>query len=285
MGPSIAQAIHEASEVLRQAGVSDAGMDARSLLAHVLGCDRTFLITHGNEPVSTAAEKEFTEFVSRRAAGEPLQYLTGLQAFYNLEFQVTRDVLIPRPETELLVEVALGLLSTLPQGPFVCDVGTGSGCIAISLLHELPHLKALAVDVSPAALRIARTNAARHDVGDRLLLMASDCFAALNARPVFSLIVSNPPYIADRALADLQREVRDHEPLLALMAGPDGLAVVRRLLAQAADYLIDGGHFLFEIGFDQHQAVKDLIQPAVWELLEIHEDLQGIPRTVALRKK
>jgi release factor glutamine methyltransferase len=285
MGPSIAQAMLEATHSLREAGVDEARQDAALLLAHILGRDRTFLITRSQDPLSNEHWITFTEFVARRAAGEPLQYITGRQAFFNLDFAVSKDVLIPRPETELLVEVALSLLSTTERAPFICDVGTGSGCIAISLLHEIKQAKAIGIDVSPAALRIASVNAQSNDVSDRLQLLESDCFAALKPGPAFSMIVSNPPYVTETALPELQREVLDYEPHLALAAGADGLSIIRRLLGEAPDYVIDGGWFLFEIGFDQHDAVRDLIDSRIWDIEGIHKDLQGIPRIVALRKK
>ncbi len=192
--------------------------------------------------------------------------------------------MIPRPETELLVEKALELVST-EAGPVICDVGTGSGCIAITLLHELPHARGMAIDVSPDAIEVAKRNASTHSVSERLDFVVSDCFAGLNRKsPVFDLVVSNPPYVSARELVGLQREVRDYEPHLALAAGADGLSIIRRLLIDAGPYLKSGGHFLFEIGLNQHQAVEQLVDPGLWKLLDIYSDLQGIPRTVALEK-
>jgi release factor glutamine methyltransferase len=223
------------------------------------------------------------EFVGRRAAGEPLQYITGFQDFYGREFRVTPDVLIPRPETELLVEAALEVNTT--DNAFICDVGTGSGCIAITLLCEIPGARAVAVDKSAAALEIARDNAAKQAVVDRAVFVVSDCFDALDPREYqFDLIVSNPPYVSESALAGLQREVRDHEPLVALTPGVDGLSVIRRLLTQAPAYLKPKGHLLMEIGFDQGEAVRSLVDEGVWCLVEVHPDLQGIPRIVVLEK-
>lgn len=281
----MAQAVVEASQVLHQAGVPEARREAGSLLAHALRCDRAFMITHAGDTLSPEVKRTFKKLVERRAAGEPLQYITGRQAFFNLDFEVTPDVLIPRPETELLVETALDLLPTADDEAFICDVGTGSGCVAISVLHERPRARAVGLDVSLPALRVARKNSLRLLVNDRFTLAASDCLAAVKAGPVFSMIVSNPPYVTERALPDLQREVRDHEPRLALEAGADGLAVIRRLLQQAPSVLAANGYLLFEIGFDQGDTVKQLIDETCWEVLEIHQDLQAIPRTVALRKK
>jgi release factor glutamine methyltransferase len=282
---SIARAIVEAAQILRRAGVPEARREAASLLEHVTGHDRTFMITHAETALSSADVRRLRELVERRAAGEPLQYIKGYQEFYGLDFEVTPDVLIPRPETELLVETALELLDKTPRPARLCDVGTGSGCISISILHERPAIQAVGVDISWAALRVAARNAARHNVHERLALIASDCFAALDSRRAkFSMIVSNPPYITEDALRDLQREVRDHEPRVALTPGGDGFSIIQRLLTDAPRFLEAGGYLLLEIGFDQHEQVGNLIDHQVWELLAIHEDLQGIPRTVALRK-
>jgi release factor glutamine methyltransferase len=284
---SIAQATLEATQVLRRAGVPEARREAASLLAHVIARDRAYIMTHAERLLPASDARRFREYVERRAAGEPLQYITGHQEFFSLDFEVTPAVLIPRPETELLVETALDLLGTTSAAPQrICDVGTGSGCIAITILHERSFTQAVGLDISELALRVAARNAARHRVRERLALVASDCFAALDERAArFTLIVSNPPYVATEALAGLQREVREHEPRVALTPGADGLDVIRRLLTDAPHFLDAGGHLLMEIGFDQHAAVEELIDPQVWQLLDIHKDLQGIPRTVALRKK
>ena len=282
---SIAEAAREAAEALRLSGVPEARREAASLISHAISRDHTFLLTHPEQTLAPSDVSRLRRIVERRAAGEPLQYITGRQEFYGLEFEVTPDVLIPRPETELLVETALGLLSKQDAPPLLCDVGTGTGCISIAILHERAGARALGLDISPAALRVAARNAARHGVGSRLKLIASDCFAALDfAQPRFTLIVSNPPYVAEDALAGLQREVRDYEPRVALTPGGDGLLMIRRLLEGAPPLLLPGGHLLLEIGFDQHEAVTRLIDARRWTLLDIHRDLQGIPRIVALRK-
>lgn len=278
---SIAEALREASLVLENNGVPEARRDASSLLSFVLGKDRTFLISHAEDRVADDSLNQLREFVERRAAGEPLQYITGVQDFYGREFRVTPDVLIPRPETELLVEAAL----EVSNGEFICDVGTGSGCIALTLLCERPGARAVAVDKSAAALEIAKLNANKLSVTDRAVFVVSDCFDALDPNEYqFDLIVSNPPYVSESALAGLQREVRDHEPLVALSPGADGLSVIRRLLTDAPAYLKPNGHLLMEIGFDQGEKVRNLIDESVWSLLEVRPDLQCIPRIVVLRK-
>jgi release factor glutamine methyltransferase len=279
---SIADVLKEATQILENAGVPEARREAGSLLSFVTGKDRTFLIAHAEDEVN--AVNQFREVVERRAAGEPLQYITGTQDFFGREFRVTPDVLIPRPETELLVEAALEVNRN--DNAFICDVGTGSGCIAVTLLCELPDARAVAVDKSVAALKIAKFNAAQLSVADRAEFVVSDCFDALNQGEYqFDLIVSNPPYVSESALPGLQREVRDHEPLVALTPGLDGLSVIRRLLSDAPGYLKPNGHLLMEIGFDQGERVRNLIDESVWSLLEVRSDLQCIPRIVVLRKR
>jgi release factor glutamine methyltransferase len=285
-GLTIAEALREAMTLLRKAGLAEPRREAGSLLTHATGRDQTFLITHADEELTAGQLSVFRSAVARRAAGEPFQYIAGRQEFYGLEFEVTPAVLIPRPETELLVETSLALLGGT-EAPAFCDVGTGSGCVAVALLHERADARGVALDVSHAALEVAARNAARHGVAGRLRLLASDCFDALRAGEHegvrFDLVASNPPYVAEDALDGLQREVREHEPRVALTPGGDGLAVIRRLLAEAPAFLKPGGHLLIEIGFGQHEQVASLFDPAVWTLLDIHRDLQGIPRTAALR--
>ncbi|MBC7932389.1 MAG: peptide chain release factor N(5)-glutamine methyltransferase [Rubrivivax sp.] len=283
---TIAGALRDGATRLRVAGVEEARRDAGLLLSHTTGRDKTFLITHTDEELSPEQLAAFDAGIARRAAGEPLQYVTGVQEFYGLDFEVTPDVLIPRPETELLVETALEILKETAS-PRVCDIGTGSGCVAVSLLHERRDARAVALDISASALRVAARNAERNGVGDRMELLASDCFDALRSderrEASFDLIAANPPYIAEGEIAGLQREVREHEPRIALTPGGDGLSVIRRLVAEAPDFLKPRGHFLIEIGFGQHERVAALVDARVWTLLGIRKDLQGIPRCVALR--
>ena len=285
MSISIAEAIREASQTLRQGGVPDARREAGSLLQYVIDRDRTFIITHPEDLITPEEQESFRECVARRAEGEPLQYITGRQAFFGLDFEVTKDVLIPRPETELLVEVALPLVAKGAVAPYICDVGTGSGCIAVGLLHENQRATAVAIDLSIEAIQVARRNAVRHSVAARTSFLVADCLSALGtAKPIFDLMVSNPPYVAVSALDDLQKEVRDHEPRLALAAGVDGLTIIRRLLLDSRPFVKAGGYLLMEIGFDQGEAVERLIDPTSWRYLDIHKDLQGIPRILALQK-
>ncbi|HEV2836376.1 MAG TPA: peptide chain release factor N(5)-glutamine methyltransferase, partial [Pyrinomonadaceae bacterium] len=221
--------------------------------------------------------------VVRRGTGEPAQYITGMQDFFGRSFRVTPDVLIPRPETELLVEAALQVMN---GKAVICDVGTGSGCIAITLLCERTDARAVAVDVSEAALEVARENVRRYSVEERIQLKVSDLFSACDSSTEqFDLIISNPPYVSANMLPSLQREVRNHEPQVALSPGEDGLTIIRRLLNEAPMFLRNNGHLMMEIGFDQGEAVQRLVNHDVWTLRDILPDLQCIPRIVVLQKR
>lgn len=282
-GLSIGGAIREGAQRLAAAGVIEPRREAGSVLAHVLGRDRSFIIAHADDLLTAEQREALQMLVERRTVGEPLQYIIGQQEFFKLDFEVNPDVLIPRPETELIVETSLQLLKTDPE-PYFADIGTGSGCIAISMLHELAEAHALATDVSRAALRVALRNAERHSVSDRLALFESDCFSDLDANESFTLITSNPPYVSAAELKSVQREVR-FEPRAALAAGSDGLSVIRRLLSEARPFLRAGGYLVFEIGFGQSAAVEQLVDRGVWKLIEIRKDLQDIPRTFVLQGK
>src|SRR5437588_3940367 len=282
MTVSIRSALADGARTLGANGVTEPRLEASSLLGHATSRDRAFIITHADDAVTPEELETLRSLVARRAAGEPLQYITGHQEFFKLDFEVSPEVLIPRPETEIIVEVALEFLGDKPA-PIFADIGTGSGCIAISLLNELSAARAVATDASPAALRVAQRNADRHAVTDRLTLIESDCFSALDPVGKFDLIVSNPPYVSDRELETIQREVR-YEPRAALAGGPDGLDVIRTLLRKAPSFLRSGSHFVFEVGFGQDLTVEQLIDREVWDLIEIRRDLQSVPRTVILRK-
>lgn len=279
---SIAEALKRASQELDQAGVAEARREASALLSHVIAKGRTFLISHAEDQLDQEELKRFENAIARRAAGEPAQYITGTQDFFGRAFRVTPDVLIPRPETELLVEAALELMK---PDAVICDVGTGSGCIPITLLCERRDARGTALDISEGALDVARQNARDHSVQERIEFVLSDCFSGLNEDVSnFGLIVSNPPYVSADALPGLQREVRDHEPLVALSPGGDGLSVIHRLLDDSPRFLRENGYLLMEIGFDQGETIQHLMDPNVWTLKEIRPDLQGIPRIVILQK-
>jgi release factor glutamine methyltransferase len=283
MGVSIAKAIAEAAAKLDGQGVSQPRLEASLLIAHTIQCDRTFLIGHSDREVSSEELQAFHGFVRRRAGGEPLQYITGHQEFFKLDFEVTPDVLVPRPETELIVEAVLGLFPRTAEFTFA-DVGTGSGCIAISILHERVAAHATALDKSAPALTVAQRNASRRQVTDRLRFIESDLFSAIPQDESFDLMVSNPPYVPDGELSALQREVQ-REPRSALAGGADGLDVIRRLLAEAPRHLSARGYLVFEFGINQDKAIAELVAGNIWELIEMRRDLQQIPRTIILQKK
>jgi len=282
MSASIGTALNEAARTL-DANISEPRLDAGLLMSHVIGRDRAFLIAHPEAAISELQLKQFEEFIARRAQGEPLQYITGHQEFYKLDFEVTPDVLIPRPETELIVEAALELVHTDTQFTFA-DIGTGSGCLAVSILNECQKAHALAIDTSEQALRVAQRNAERHHVANRLRLVQSDLLDAISANQTLDLIVSNPPYVSDDEMKTLQREVQ-REPRTALAGGSDGLALIRRLLLDAPGHLRPGGYLVFEFGINQDVAIRDLVDREAWKLVEIRNDLQQIPRTMVLQKK
>jgi len=283
MPVSISAALTEAAEELRKHGIIEPRLDASLLLSHVLQRDRAYLIAHNEQELRPDQLAVIRSFVDRRANGEPLQYLTNHQEFFKLDFEVTPAVLIPRPETELLVEAALDVL--LPNSKLqFADLGTGSGCVAISILHERVNASATAIDRSDRALDVARRNAERHGVTNRLELVRSDLFTEVLAGGLFDLIVSNPPYVSDAEMKTLQPEVK-WEPVAALAGGPDGLAIIRRLLNEGGAHLKTAGYLIFEIGLGQGERIQRLIDKGVWRLVEVRRDLAGIPRTVVLQKK
>jgi len=276
----IADALRRAAEFLKEN--ADARRDVALLLGFVLNRDRAFLIANDDRNLSDEEIERFFELIERRASGEPIQYITGRQEFFGLEFEVNEDVLIPRPETEILVEAAIEILRE-KENPYFCDVGTGSGCIPISILANLENAKAVAVDISSGALAVARKNAEKHRVAERIEFYESDVFAVFQ-NPKFDLIVSNPPYIPNKDLPDLPREVREHEPHAALFGGAVGTEIVERLLTDAPKFLTENSYLMFEIGFAQDEAVRATVDPNVWQLREILPDLQGIPRIVVLQR-
>ena len=217
-------------------------------LLHLIQRDRAFLIAHPESELSAEGAVRYYALIERRLAGEPIQYITGETEFYGLPFQVNRDVLIPRPETEHLVEKVLSLAAGLER-PRIVDVGTGSGAIAVALAHKLPAAPITAIDLSEAALAVARGNADRNGVADRVRFLEGDLLTPV-ADEQFEIVVSNPPYVADGDRASLSVEVRDYEPALALFAG-SGLDVYRRLIPEARAVLVDGGFLAVEMGFGQ----------------------------------
>jgi release factor glutamine methyltransferase len=254
--------------------------DAELLLLHLIGRDRAFLLTHPDTPLTAEQAARYESWLERRATHEPIQYILGEQGFFGLTFAVTRDVLVPRPETEHLVETLLMRVSH-DQPLRIADIGTGSGAIAVALAHSLPQAQVTALDISTAALAVAKGNAETHRVADRMRFLTSDLLSAV-AGECFDAIVSNPPYVAEGDRASLEPQVRDFEPASALFAGPSGLDVYERLIPQAQAALKPGGWLLMEIGQGQRDALMQLLSG--WNDVSFVDDLQGIPRVACARR-
>jgi len=275
-----------ARERLRHAGIApdEADLDARLLAEHVLGWDTARFFTSAGDAEPSGFSARYDALVVRRAAREPISYIVGHHEFWGLLFKVSPAVLIPRPETELIVEIALELVPEKEAPDYqIADACTGSGCLAVVLAHERPSATVIATDASDAALEVARHNAATHRVDRRVRFVRADVLDRVEG--VFDLIVSNPPYVAEGDRATLQPEVRDHEPAMALFAGADGLDLVRRLVQQAPPLLKPHGMLVFEIGFGQAAAVEQLISATTQlTMVAVRRDLQGIPRTAIARR-
>ena len=294
-------ALKEGMARLRAANVPSHTLATELLLMHALGRDRTWLYTHPEASLDVANVEKYLALIARRAAGEPTQYLTGKQEFWGLEFEVTPAVLIPRPETEHVMEVALARLGArgfkihldtgMPREKMrVADVGTGSGCLAVALAWELPHAEVFATDISAPALEVAGRNAARHNVADRIHFLRTNLLDALGEESPtgigklasFDLIVSNPPYVGRDDASQLQREVRDYEPDEALFAGPTGVEMYARLIEEAGRLLRPGGILVLELGYNSAQHVRDLFAGQnCWTKVAFTNDLAGIPRVAA----
>ncbi len=286
--PTISQAITEGASRLHAAGIDQERRTAGLLLCNVMGIDRTRLLTRSEEQIDEAQYLDYLELVVRRAAGEPAQYVTGHQEFYGLDFIVTPDVLIPRPETEFLIERVMNLVEDSKQdSPLIVDVGTGSGCIAVTVAKLLPCARLIATDASPAALNVARTNAERHGLRDRIEFLEGDLFAPLAERGLegaVDVLASNPPYVSEERPELIQREVYEWEPRQALFGGCDGMDFYRRLLADGWKYLKPGGYLVVEIGFGQHDSIRNAVAATSWNLVDVTRDLQDIPRTLTMKK-
>lgn len=255
--------------------------DAESLLLHHIGKNRAWLLAHGDEEFAGCRAISYAALLKRRLHGEPIQYITGETEFYGLPFHVSRDVLIPRPETEHLVEKVIALCGELER-PRIVDVGTGSGAIAVALAHELPQAQVTATDVSEAALEIARENAARNGAAARIRFAQGDLLEPVRGDR-FDVVASNPPYVPLEDRPSLDVEVREYEPDMALFADENGMAVYRRLIPQAANALAPGGYLVMEIGFGQRRAVEALLAAGGYERIEFVPDLQGIARVAVAR--
>ncbi len=273
---TIQQALRQAASALQQASVPDANTDAAWLLADATGLPRMELPLHGGQALTPQQEQRFSSLLLSRCSRRPLQYLLGVQHFYGLPFAVDARVLIPRPETETLCELALAFVKTLPN-PQVLDLCTGSGCIAVAIRRQCPAARVTAADISAQALALARQNADANDCDD-IRFLQGDLLAAV-AGEAFDCIVCNPPYIQSEACKTLQPEVL-FEPVLALDGGADGLAFYRRIAGEAASHLRPGGLMALEIGDAQGEAVCGLLVACGWETITLHRDLGGLTRVV-----
>jgi release factor glutamine methyltransferase len=312
---NIRSALREAMARLESAGVPSHALASELLLMHALDCDRTWLYTHPENKIPAATLEKFQALIAERASGTPTQYLSGKQEFWGLDFEVTPAVLIPRPETEHVIEVILDRLGPAAKNaPLqIADIGTGAGCIAIALVHELPRAEIFATDISREALAVAKRNAARHSAADRIRFIESDLFEAFrdgktvstqpgarlrnlaspgknagwepalrNQVPRFDAIVSNPPYIPLGERPQLQREVRAHESAIALFAGEDGLAIYAPLIREAAEFLKARGLLVLELGHNSLPGVMQILERSgAWTDIRVTNDLAGIPRVIS----
>jgi release factor glutamine methyltransferase len=278
--------MRQAEDSLIRAGVEAARLDVELMMAEAAGVSRSSLLAALADPDEPAL-RSFEAMVIRRAAREPLAYILGRREFYSLDLDVTPSVLVPRPETETVVSVALEGLAKNPRAD-VLDIGTGSGAIAIAIAVNAPGAHVVAVDVSSAALEVARGNAARLGVSSRIDFCRADCFdAADKDRPLgmFDVIVSNPPYIPDPEIEKLEREVRDYEPRIALSGGFDGLEFYRKIATPALDHLKTDGSLIVEIGYNQYAEVTEILRDAGFERIDGRKDLAGIVRVVIASHK
>lgn len=279
------QAVDSAYQLLVENDVPSPRLNAELLLMFVLGCERSYLYAHPERELTPDEQSGYDDVVRERARGCPTQYITGHQEFWGLDLLVSPAVLIPRPETEHVVETALELVKEYPfAGPGrlrMVDVGTGSGCIALALASELPHSEIHACDISDEALEIARINAARLAMGGKVLFRKSDLLSVY-AGEKFDFVISNPPYVGEADADKVQKQVREFEPRIAVFSGVEGMEIYRRLIPQAKAVLRPGGWIVTEIGYSEEAKVRELL--AGWADIQVTPDLQGIPRVVAARR-
>ena len=279
--PTIASARRALKELLAQTGIDSADADARLLIAHALDIERTTVLTHGERVLTPEEIKKIDALTARRLNREPVARIIGAKEFWSLALAVSTDVLVPRPETETVVELALDSLvndAMRREGLRILDIGTGSGALLLALLSELPRATGTGTDISEGALAVARANAERHGLAPRCEFMNCDMAAGLNGP--FDLIVSNPPYIARNDIASLEPEVRDYDPALALDGGLDGLDCYRAIAAEARRLLTPGGRLVVELGMGQEETVRGLFSEAGLTVGETRPDLAGIPRAL-----
>ena len=282
----IGELLQNATDLLTGAGIQDSRWDSELLMTHVLDCNRADLYTADFPSLDPSQHRAFTDLIRRRCNREPLQHLVGKQEFWGLEFHVSPEVLIPRPETEFLIEAVLEQFPDRSVSITLADIGTGSGCLAITLAGLYPNARILAVDFSGAALKVARFNATRHASSRRIEFLEGDLCGPLisrNPEEKIDLLISNPPYIPSPEIRRLQPEVQSYEPRFALDGGRDGLDYYRRILFEGFDCLRPGGHLVLEMGLRQAIPISDMALRGGWQVGRIKFDLQFIPRVMLLR--
>jgi release factor glutamine methyltransferase len=279
----LGQVLTSAIDRLKQAHVPSPRMNAELLFMFTLGCDRAYLYGHPERELTPEEKSRYEDALVQRSLGIPAQYITGHQEFWGMDLIVSPAVLIPRPETEHVIDTVLARVGRAPSPASLCivDVGTGSGCIALALAKELPDTEIHATDISPAALEVARSNAARHQLENRIRFYETDLLAGVE-KNAFDLVLSNPPYVGESEEDSVQLEVRKFEPRNAVFAGPTGMEVIERLIPQAHEVLKPGGWLVMEISGTISGRVRELL--AAWNDVEIANDLQGIPRVVSAQK-
>ena len=284
---TLAEAIQKAADSLSAQNIPDARLDAELLLRHALGKDRAWILVHMQDRLDDDGQCSFERSIERRKLREPIQHITGSQEFWGLPFTVTRDVLIPRPETEFVVEAALTAVSR-NSTPVIVDLCTGSGCIAICLAKELAKALVFATDRSDRALHVAQENARLNGVADRIRFLEGDLFGPLEELDLLGridCIVANPPYVRASDLAALQPEVKDFEPAMALVAGPEGTEIAERIILQAPEYLRPGGALIMEMGVGQAEVLKNIIEEMrQFGPVGIVKDLAGIERVITAKR-
>ncbi|MBE6100367.1 MAG: peptide chain release factor N(5)-glutamine methyltransferase [Anaerovibrio sp.] len=271
-------------EYFAKAGLDTPRLDAEVLLCYVLQKERIHLYVHFDQPLSKDELAQFKGYIKERVLHKPVAYIVGHKDFMGLEFKVTEDTLIPRPDTEILVEAVISRLKTGGEPGVIADIGTGTGAICLSLLNYLTSLKAVTVDISEKALAVAKENAQRLGLSDRIEFFHGDLLEPIKDRQ-FTAIISNPPYIPEGDIDTLAADVKDYEPVSALAAGPDGLDCYRRLVAAAGALLVDGGFLAMEIGINQREELEKLAKESDWGQVEVVKDLAGIDRVVILWKQ
>lgn len=275
------------TDYFKRNNVAEPRASAELLLAHVLSKDRLFLYLNYDRPMETGELAAFRTYIKRRLAGEPNQYITGTQEFWSLPFRVNPNVLIPRPETELLVEVVLEFLRSSDSNISILDLGTGSGAIAIALARELSGVPIVATDLSMAALQLARENARMNQVDEKIHFVRSDMFAAISiSSEKFTVVVTNPPYVSHAEFSKLAREIRDYEPRGALDGGPDGLTAIKYIIKEAPTVLSQTGALIMEMGADQAESVSTLVRDSQhYQSYRIIKDYSGIDRVLLAVKQ